>query len=61
MSYLPQFKSYLKMISISYLMKNTNTPMNSSVVETIIKNNHIFNNILLTLKFQVIKVLPNLT
>ena len=49
------------MIDISYLMKNTNTSMNSSVVETIIKNNHIFNNILLTLKFQVIKVLPNLT
>ena len=49
------------MIDISYLMKNTNTSMNSSVVETIIKNNHIFNNILLALKFQVIKVLPNLT
>ena len=61
MSYLSQSKSYLKMIDISYLMKNTNTPMNSSVVETIIKNNHIFNNILLALKFQVIKILPNLT
>jgi len=55
---LPQSKSYLKIISISYLMKNTNTPMNSSVVETIIKNNHIFNNISLASKLKVIKVSP---
>ena len=58
MSCLPQSKSYLKIIDISYLMKNTNTPMNSSVVETIIKNNHIFNNISLASKLQVIKISP---
>ena len=39
-------------------MKNTNTLMNSSVVETIIKNNHIFNNISLASKLQVIKISP---
>ena len=58
MSCLPQSKFYLKIIGISYLMKNTNTLMNSSVVETIIKNNHIFNNISLASKLQVIKISP---
>ena len=48
--YLPQSKSYLKIINIPYLMENGNMPINSSVVETILKNNHIFNNVLLTLK-----------
>jgi len=46
----------LKIIGIPYLIKNTSTPINSSMVETILKNNHIFNNILLTSKPQVIKV-----
>ena len=60
MSHLPQFKSYLKIIDIPYLMENNNTPINSSVVETILKNDHIFNNISLTLKSQVIKMLSKL-
>ena len=42
MLYLSQSKSYLKIIGVSYLIKNTNTPINSSVTETILKNNHIF-------------------
>ena len=41
-------------------MENTNMPINSSMVETILKNNHIFNNISLASKPQVIKVLPKL-
>ena len=56
--YLFQPKSYLKIIGISYLMKNTNTLINSSMVETIIKNLYIFNNIVFASKSQVIKVLP---
>ena len=55
-SHLSQSKFYLKIIGIPYLMENTSTPINSSVVKTILKNNHIFNNILLTSKPQVIKV-----
>jgi len=47
---LPQSKSYLKIIDILYLMENTNTFINSSVVKSILKSNHIFNNILLTSK-----------
>ena len=41
-------------------MENTNIPMNSSVIKTILKNNHIFNNILIVLKPHVIKVSPKL-
>jgi len=39
-------------------MEITNIPINSSVVET--KNNHIFNNVFLTSKFQIIKALHKL-
>ena len=42
---LLQLKSYLKIIGISYLLENTKTPILADVVETIIKDNHIFNNI----------------
>ena len=44
-SRLPQSKSYLKIIGILFLQENTNTPINSSIIENIIKKNHIFNNI----------------
>lgn len=53
---LPQSKSYLKIIDIPYLIENTNIPINSSMVKFILKNNHIFNNILLASKPQVIKI-----
>jgi len=56
--WLPQSKSYLKIIGISYLMENTNTLVNSSIVKAIIKNMHIFNNVTLTSKPWVIKALP---
>jgi len=53
-------KSYLKIIVIPYLMENTNILINSSIFEAIIKNTHIFNNVILTSKPQVIKTLPKL-
>ena len=49
-SQLFQSNSYLIIIGISYLMENTNMLINSSVVETILKNIYIFNNISLTSK-----------
>jgi len=55
-SWLPQSKSYLKIIGISYLLENTNTPILTDVVESIIKSNHIFNNIIITLRPYIIKV-----
>ena len=54
--YLPQSKFYLKIISIPYLLENKNTPITADMVESIIKNNHIFNNITIALRPRVIKV-----
>jgi len=56
--YLPQSKTYLKIIDIPYLVENTNTFIISVMVENIIKNNHIFKNIVLVLKPHIIKVSP---
>ena len=47
---LLQLKFYLKIIDIPYFIKNTNIPITLDFVEYIIKVNHIFNNLLLTLK-----------
>jgi len=55
-SYLSQLKLYLK--SIPYLIENTNTLINSSIVEFIIKNTYILNNILLASKPWVVKASP---
>ena len=53
---LPQSKFYLKIIGILYLQKNTNTPITSSMVEDIIKRNHIFNNIVLAFRPHIINI-----
>ena len=58
---LPQSKSYLKIISISYYLcesYNSQEHITSNDVKDIIKQNHIFNNITLASKLRVIKVLP---
>ena len=55
---LPQSKSYLKIIGIPYISERSNIWILSDEIENILKNNHIFNNIILTSKPQVIKVLP---
>lgn len=58
-SRLPKFKSYLKIIGIPfYLHLNSQERLLSSDVETILKQNHIFNNISLASKPRVIKVSP---
>jgi len=57
---LLQSKLYLKIIGISYLLENTNTPILADVVKINIKDNHIFNNITVALKPQNIKVSPKL-
>jgi len=51
-----QLKSYLKIISISYLLENTNTSIIADMVELIIKNNYIFNNITIIFRLKVIKI-----
>ena len=55
---LPQSKLYLKIISIPYLSKQSNSHISSDNVEKILKNNHIFNNIVLVSKPRIIKVFP---
>ena len=48
--WLSQLESYLKIIDILYLLENTNTPILTDIVEMIIKNNYIFNNIIVASK-----------
>jgi len=56
---LPQSKSYLKIIGISYFpYSNSQDRLTSSDVKEIIKQNQIFNNITLASRPHVIKVLP---
>ena len=55
---LPQSKLYLKIISIPYLSKQSNSHISSDNMEKILKNNHIFNNIILVSKPRIIKVSP---
>jgi len=59
-SCLSQSKLYLKIIGILYLLKNTSIPIIVDVIKTIIKNNHIFNNITIASRPRVIKVSPKL-
>ena len=58
---LPQSKSYLKIIGIPYFSHgNSQDRLTSSDVETILKQNQIFDNINLASKPRVIKVSPKL-
>ena len=57
---LLQFKSYLKIISISYISEISNLHITSDEIKSIIKVNHIFNNIVLVSKPRIIKVLLKL-
>ena len=55
-SYLPQSKSYLKIIDILYIKENTNILITADAVEEILKKNHIFNNIILISRPHIIKI-----
>jgi len=55
--HLPKSKSYLKIISISYYPHgNSQDRLNSSDIETILKQNQIFDNVTLVSRPRVIKV-----
>lgn len=56
-SRLSQLKFYLKIIGIFYFLENTNILITSNFVDSVIKYNYIFNNLLLISKPQVIKAL----
>ena len=53
---LPQSKSYFRILNILYLIKNTNVPISTDIVERVLYLSHIFNNIILTSKPHTIKV-----
>jgi len=55
---LPQSKSYLKIIGIPYINDITNSCFSSDDVESILRNNYIFNDIVLTSRPCIIKVSP---
>jgi len=57
-AWLPQSKLYLKILSILYIKKGTDMPINSEVLETVIKSTHIFNNINIAPKPCIVKVSP---
>ena len=52
-----QSKSYLKILGISYFIKNTNLPIILDFIKSVIKSTYILNDIVLTSYPQVIKVL----
>jgi len=57
--HLPKSKSYLKIIGISYYPHgNSQDRLNSSDIETILKQNQIFDNVTLVSRPRVIKVSP---
>jgi len=57
---LPQLKSYLKIVGIPYFVNKSNMHISSEDIEHILKNNYIFNDIILASRLRVIKVSPKL-
>jgi len=57
-SRLLQLKSYLKIIGILYISKKTNNQISLDDIENILKNNYLFNDIILASKPHIIKVSP---
>ena len=58
--WLPQFKLYLKILKVSYFLENINLPITFNIIKEVIKNAHIFNNIILASCSYVIKASPKL-
>ena len=54
--WLSQSKSYLKIVGIPFLNNQTNIYISPDDIEKILKNNHIFNDIVLVSRPRVIKV-----
>ena len=57
--WLSIFKSYLKILSLLYIVNNTNCSITSDIIEGVLKETHIFNNVVLTSKPHIIKALNN--
>jgi len=55
---LSQSKSYLKILDISYYIKDTNLPIIPDIIEKIIQATYIFNDVVLISQPHIIKVSP---
>jgi len=55
---LLQSKSYLKIIGILYISEKTNNQISLDDIKNVLKNNHLFNDIVLASKLHIIKVSP---
>lgn len=58
--WLPQLKSYLKILEVPYFLKNTNLLITYNVIEMVIKDSYIFNNIILASWPHIIKAFTKL-
>ena len=58
LAWLSQSKSYLKIVDIPFNSEKTNSHILLDEIENVLKNNHLFNNIVLASKPHVIKVSP---
>ena len=54
--YLSQFKLYLKILEMLYFLENINLLITSNVIEEVIKDTHIFNDIVLASYLHIIKM-----
>ena len=57
-SYLPQSKSFLKILDVLYYRNNSSNPIFFSQIEDVILHTTMFNNITLALYPQIVKALP---
>ena len=55
---LPQSKSYLKILDISYYIKNMNLFITTNIIERVLQITYISNDIVLTSHSYIIKVSP---
>ena len=56
--YLLMSKSYLKIIGLPYILEQTNSSITPNIIKSIIKEMHIFNNIILASKSCIVKASP---
>ena len=56
--YLLMSKSYLKIIGLPYILEQTNSSVTPNIIKSIIKEIHIFNNIILASKSCIVKASP---
>ena len=57
-SWLPQLKSYLKILGILYLVEDTNLLVTYEIIEKVLETIHIFNDVVLASQQCVIKAFP---